>query len=152
MFLVNSRPGLFSATHRSSRSKSFHPHGHPFSRSYGVNLPNSLTRVLSITLGFLPQPTSVGLRYGRSLPNNEVFLDSKIQLNRIGLPRNFPFSSAYSKGGFTSPRTYNQGRTMSNRHAQLILLYSPRFNENGRCWNINQLSIAYAFRPRLRPD
>ena len=152
MFLVNSRLGLFSATHRSSRSESFHPHGHPFSRSYGVNLPNSLTKVLSITLGLLPQPTSVGLRYGRSHPNNEVFLDSRIQLNRFGLPRGFLLSSAYSKGGFTSPRTYNRRRTMSNGHAQSIFLYSPRFNGNGRCWNINQLSIAYAFRPRLRPD
>ena len=57
-----------------------------------------------------------------------------------------------SKGGFSSPCTYNQGRTMSNRHAQLTSLYSPRLNENGRCRNINLLSIAYAFRPRLRPD
>ena len=34
--------------------------GHPFSRSYGVILPSSLTRVLSITLGFSPRlPVSV---------------------------------------------------------------------------------------------
>src|SRR5699024_3214623 len=33
---------------------------HPFSRSYGVILPSSLTRVLSITLGFSPRlPVSV---------------------------------------------------------------------------------------------
>jgi hypothetical protein len=41
---------------------------------------------------------------------------------------------------------------MSIGHAQLTFLYSPRLNEYGRCWNINQLSIAYALRPRLRPD
>jgi hypothetical protein len=34
--------------------------GHPFSRSYGVNLPSSLTRVLSRALGFSPRlPVSV---------------------------------------------------------------------------------------------
>ncbi|AXK21536.1 hypothetical protein DPQ26_00520 [Bacillus sp. E25] len=33
---------------------------HPFSRSYGVILPSSLTRVLSHTLGFSPRlPVSV---------------------------------------------------------------------------------------------
>jgi hypothetical protein len=34
--------------------------GHPFSRSYGVNLPSSLTKVLSRALGFSPHlPVSV---------------------------------------------------------------------------------------------
>ncbi len=49
VFLVNSRPGLFVATHLSSRSKSYHQNGHPFSRSYGANLPSSLTWFLSRT-------------------------------------------------------------------------------------------------------
>jgi hypothetical protein len=34
-----------------------HRPGYPFSRSYGVNLPSSLTRVLSPTSGYLPLPT-----------------------------------------------------------------------------------------------
>src|SRR5262249_47858969 len=38
----------------------------PFSRSYGVNLPSSLTRDHSSTLAHLCPATSVGLRYGRS--------------------------------------------------------------------------------------
>ena len=51
MFLVNSRFYLFSAA--SSRR-------HPFSRSYEVILPSSLTRVLSFVLGFSPRlPVSV---------------------------------------------------------------------------------------------
>ena len=33
-----------------------HGRGHPFSRSYGVNLPSSLTWLLSRTLGFSPRP------------------------------------------------------------------------------------------------
>ena len=47
MFLLNSRLGLCSAA--SSRR-------HPFSRSYGVILPSSLTRVLPFVSGFSPRP------------------------------------------------------------------------------------------------
>ena len=51
MFLINSRLGLFTATYLRR---------HPFSRSYGVILPSSLTIVLSLTLGFSPHlPVSV---------------------------------------------------------------------------------------------
>ena len=56
MFLVNSRNPRFSATPQCSRSKSSHTKGHTFSRSYGVNLPSSLTTVLSRALGFSPRP------------------------------------------------------------------------------------------------
>ncbi len=67
MFLLNSRLGHFSVTHLS---------GHPFSLSYGARLPSSLTRVVSITLGLLPQSTRVGLRYGYFyFTGNEAFLD-----------------------------------------------------------------------------
>jgi len=37
----------------------------PFFRSYGVNLPSSLTMVVSHALGHLSLSTSVGFRYGR---------------------------------------------------------------------------------------
>ena len=47
MFLLNSCLSLFSAAH--SR-------GHPFSRSYGVILPSSLTILLPPALGFSPHP------------------------------------------------------------------------------------------------
>ena len=51
MFLVNSCLGQFSAAY--SRR-------HPFSRSYGVNLPSSLTTLLPMALGFSPHlPVSV---------------------------------------------------------------------------------------------
>ena len=38
--------------------------GRPFSRSYGANLPSSLTEDRSSTFGVFPLPTSVGVRYG----------------------------------------------------------------------------------------
>ena len=51
MFLLNSRLGLFSAAASLQ---------HPFSRSYGVILPSSLTSVLPFVLGFSPcLPVSV---------------------------------------------------------------------------------------------
>ena len=67
MFLVNSRLGLFIAT--SSRFLSCKQLNttltrHPFFRSYGANLPSSLTRVFSSALVRLHQPTCVSLRYG----------------------------------------------------------------------------------------
>ena len=59
MFLVNSCLGRFSAT--SSR-------WHPLSRSYGVNLPSSLTTLLPMALGSSPHlPVSV---CGTGSPNN----------------------------------------------------------------------------------
>ena len=47
MFLLNSCLGLFSAASLTR---------HPFSRSYGVNLPSSLTTLLPLALGFSPHP------------------------------------------------------------------------------------------------
>ena len=48
MFLVNSRPGLVTATPIVRR--------HPVSRSYGAILPSSLTMLLPSALGFSPHP------------------------------------------------------------------------------------------------
>ena len=47
VFLINSRLDLFAAPY--SRRD-------PFSRSYGVNLPSSLTVIHSSTLGYSPRP------------------------------------------------------------------------------------------------
>ena len=50
MFLLNSRSSLVTATPSNPLCyNSVHP-GHPFSRSYGVNLPSSLTMVISHAL------------------------------------------------------------------------------------------------------
>ena len=60
MFLINSRLGLFTAASSRSSRKGYHKKKHPFSRSYGVILPSSLTRILSNTLGYSPRlPVSV---------------------------------------------------------------------------------------------
>ena len=56
MFLVNSHNSHFTATASSSEREARHHRRHTFSRSYGVNLPSSLTRVLSRALGYSPRP------------------------------------------------------------------------------------------------
>ena len=50
VFLINSRLGQFSAAASSSGGWPLHRRRHPFSRSYGVILPSSLTMVLPIAL------------------------------------------------------------------------------------------------------
>ena len=56
MFLVNSRSHLVTATLFCSSRRAFTYQGHTFSRSYGIILPSSFTRVLSSALGFSPHP------------------------------------------------------------------------------------------------
>jgi hypothetical protein len=56
VFLVNSHNRRFTATTNGSWRGANHRQRHTFSRSYGVNLPSSLTRVLSRALGFSPRP------------------------------------------------------------------------------------------------
>ncbi len=95
-------------------------HGHPFSRSYGVNLPSSLTRVISITLGLLSLPTRVGLRYGRYyFIGNEAFLGGMGSAKSPWVSPQLPLTFSYNIwGGFACPSfTYSEGHTMSNRHA-----------------------------------
>ncbi len=48
--------------------------GSPFFRRYGVNLPSSLTEGRSFTCRVFTVPTSVGVRYGRSMIWLEAFL------------------------------------------------------------------------------
>ena len=67
VFLVNSHLGLFTAAVPSSPSKWFHSKWRSLSRSYGTNLPSSLTEILSRALGFSPRlPVSV---YGTDTQN-----------------------------------------------------------------------------------
>ena len=56
MFLVNSRYPLVCATLFSSGRKGLHQKGSSFFRSYGGNLPSSLTTVLPLALVFSTRP------------------------------------------------------------------------------------------------
>ena len=82
MFLINSRLGRFTATPSSSGSKSRHRKGHSFSRSYGVNMPSSLTMVLPIALVCSTRlPVSVLVR--APIASLEVFLGSMGSLTSL---------------------------------------------------------------------
>src|SRR5687768_16147172 len=71
---VKQSPGPISChLPAASWSKSNNSRRHPFSRSYGVRMPSSLTRVRSFTSGRLSLPTCVGFRYGRPMPSPRRF-------------------------------------------------------------------------------
>ena len=72
VFLVNSRLDQFSATSFRFIRKELHDSRLPLFRSYGVNLPSSLTKVHSSALGFSPRlPVSVLVR----IPNTLTYED-----------------------------------------------------------------------------
>ena len=144
MFLLNSRLGLFTAALRA-----IHPKKHPFSRSYGVILPSSLTRVLSHTLGFSPRlPVSVcgtgthfltrGFSWQCGIRNFGTIFPSPSQLS-LTRRRDLPHLQPNCLDAHIQQRAYP------------ILLRPPIAQTEVRWYrNINLLSIAYAFQPRLR--
>jgi len=150
VFLINSHSSHFSAPQIRFGKYSPNGNGDPFSRSYGVRLPSSLKEVLSSTLGYSPHsPESVyGTVTGRA--SDEDFLGSLLRslLCPIGTPHRF--------SGLTTRRIclpdpptsldpHFQSRMGS--HSCVPPKVMTRFQ-----WfrNINRISIAYAFRPRLR--
>lgn len=142
--MLNSRLGLFTAALMRLHAQE-HP---PFSRSYGVILPSSLTRVLSHTLGFSPRlPVSVcgtgtshldrGFSWQCEI-RNFVHTDSPSQLN-------------VTVCGFAYTHALLLGRAQPTARLPYPTA-SPPISQTVRRWyrNINLLSIAYAYRPRLR--
>ena len=143
MFLVNSRQTLFTAT-----SSGFYTlPRHSLSRSYGVMLPSSLTKVLSSALGYSPHlPVSVLVR-SRLEIRTEVFLGSPFRsLQAQNGPA--PIHNVTTAGFPTVRlRTRDGG---NQRPADLQDSVTPSSTLQSWCTNINALSIGYAFRPRLR--
>ena len=136
MFLLNSCLSLFSAA--CSRR-------HPFSRSYGVILPNSLTMLLPPALGFSPHPPvsvyGTGTHYtiaaflGTWLTRFATLFRSTSRLRiiqRICLLYTSPACTGFSIPG-------------SCFHMR------PYSSDNAWYRNLNLLSIAYVLRPVLRP-
>ncbi len=140
MFLINSCLGLFSATNS---------HWYPFSLTYGVNLPSSLTTLLPIVLGFSPRlPVSVCgtgtyvLNSGFSRQCGISCFSTYVSL-RIK-PSKLP---AY----FTTGISTSLARTIPTARSAYPPASPLLSNKHRWYWNFNQLSIGYAFRPRLRP-
>ena len=149
VFLLNSRQGLFTATPKRSAGILPHAQGHSFSRSYGVILPSSLTRVLPVALVFSTRPPvsvcGTGTRsltrgFSRQLGLSHFWPCGPPSPLRIRKRISLPPSSPYRLG----PESNNR------------LAYPPAspLRSNNSTWyrNVDPLSIAYDFRPRLRPD
>ena len=139
MFLINSRLGLFTAT----ASLRF-----PFSRSYGVILPSSLTRVLPFVLEFSSRlPVSVC-----GTGTSELFSGFSRQRGFIRFASLFRSPSALRcltgvlhylpalRLGRTFPSVRSNYPSVSPLHLYVLRWYG----------NLNPLSIIYAFQPRLR--
>ena len=140
VFLLNSRLGHFSAPPVQEG---------PLSRSYRAILPSSLATDHSSAFGFSPRPPVSVSGTGRQGRTLEVFLGSRlrtavrspealryfhVQELPAGLPTGIPYKLQRTypsvRGSFTSP--------------SLLRIHVG-------CWNINQLSIGFAFRLILRP-
>ena len=136
MFLLNSCLGQFSAAHLRE---------HPFSRSYGVILPSSLTMLLPPALGFSPHPP-VSVYGTGTVYTIAAFLDRwSVCFATFVAPRN----TIGLKYGFAciSPPVL---APVFPFPAHTFLL-CPHISDISQYRNFNLLSIGYVFRPRLRP-
>ena len=147
--MVNSRYRLVSATSGRSPCELVHVPRPSFSRSYGCNLPSSLTGVLSRALVFSTSlPVSV---YGTDTIGTprEAFLGS---LDSIGLWRS---SASSTSLGLKNLRLFLQVQPtdlnpLPDLGRPILLRHSTLHSCPWWCRNIDLLAIAYAFRPRLR--
>ncbi len=139
MFLLNSRLDLFAAP--------WLPRD-PFSRSYGVNLPSSLTVIHSSTLGYSPRPpVSV---YGTGACNLKLRSFSR-QHTRAHYPfrRSFMVLSRLSKPELLTPAyTYTLQRPIPSGRGAYVSVSLHRSCSRYR--NINRSSIAITLRLTLR--
>ena len=136
MFLLNSCLSLFSAAIF---------RWHPFSRSYGVILPSSLTMLLPSALGFSPHPPvsvyGTGGRYTiAAFPGSASGCFPTLSSVLI---------TAQSLCGGFSIRSFLLLVRVSSFRAHPFTL-RPRSSDIRRCRNLRLLSIGYVFRPRLR--
>ena len=135
MFLLNSCLSLFSAACISR---------HPFSRSYGVILPSSLTMLLPPALGFSPHPP-VSVYGTGTVQTIAAFLGTHSSHFGTLVPYDSPSRVARR---FFQPDPCPAYPALSIRGSALCM--RPHISVILRYGNLNPLSIGYAFRPLLR--
>ena len=146
MFLVNSRLGRFAAAPAGSPREAVHLQGHPFSRSYGVGMPSSLTMVLPIaSVCSTRPPVSVLVRAPSTLPRGfsrkhglTDFTHALRLTSQAACEADLPASRPTRfHGGVQNP-------------AQLPFSVTPSvIAVRQRYRNVDLLCIGYAWRPRL---
>ena len=123
MFVVNSRLGFSSVAGSSSMSKSLHQLRPSFSRSYGVNMPSSLTIVLPLALVYSTRlPVSVLVR--AHFTSLEAFLGSVVRLNLFTPRGSLSIGSRPSVWGFASTQAYRLRRTFPIVRSSSLLRHS----------------------------
>jgi hypothetical protein len=148
--LVNSRLSRFSATPSCSTGEPLHTTGALLLPKLRSHFAEFLNEGSPVHLSILYLPTCVGLRYGHNAISLEAFPGSSGATNLArAYPRLTITSQDLSMGDFPPMAPYQLGRY---RYRLACPSASPH-RSNDWLWhrNVDLLSIAYAFRPRLRP-
>ena len=167
VFLVNSRLALVSAASSGSRREAFHPTEAPLLPKLRGQFAEFLNQSSPDRLGILYLPTCVGLGYGHRDHSLEAFLGSvgsvtspRTARHRVsGLrgpdlpgppPTRLPRDNQ-RPGSPTLLRPPFAVRLVKGRFArrQPLSIHDLEWARTRWYWNINQLCIDYAFRPRL---
>ena len=139
MFLLNSRRTRFTAARLRGRS---------FSRSYGANLPSSLTSLHSSAFGYSPRlPVSVWGTVPFVLLRGFSWQHEISSFQPFGL---LLYASLLSLSGFAWRNRLTRIEPDSHNRLHLSFCVTPSSNEHWEVRNINRMSIGYAFRPHLR--
>jgi hypothetical protein len=152
VFLLNSRSSLVTATPRKERRCSRLPRGHPFSQSYGVRLPSSLTIVLSRAwVSSTRLPVSVCGTVGGFLARGfSGHLSSPVRV------RCYPFASLFAACMCPTDLPIGPGYRKDPDFLPRAVTFQmrPPFAHNGthRSRNVDRAAIAYPARVRLRTD
>ena len=144
--MINSRLGQFSAAASSSGREALHRRRHPFSRSYGVILPSSLTMVLPIALVCSTHPPVSVCGTGSSrLPRG---FSRKHGLTGFAQSLRPPPQPLWEPRFTSSRPTWPRGDVQNP--VRLPFSVAPSVMAPlRRCRNVYLLCIGYAFRPRL---
>ena len=150
MFLVNSRLGLFTATLSCSTSKSLHTTRVPLLPKLRGDFAEFLSESCLALLSIFYQPTCGGLRYGYPISSRAKFFlaiwNQHLQVRRLS-PSRLTLTSRWIFLPTLATRLYRHFQSsacLSSCVPPLLITNIPKYR------NINRLSIAYAFRPRLR--
>ena len=123
MFVVNSRLGFSSAADSSSNREGLHQLRPSFSRSYGCNLPSSLTRVFPRTLGFSPRlPVSVYGTGGSVLARSFSWQCGIHEFVKVSF--NSPSPLTLMHGGFPCHTGYGLGHALPAACSCALLRHS----------------------------
>ena len=132
------------------RAKRFTYKGHTFSRSYGVNLPSSLTTVLSRALGYSPRPPESVCGTDTKVAPHAAFLGSMGSPTLRAYGSRHHLSALNGGADLPTPPAYRLEPGYPTPGPATLL--RPPFGRTHTWWygNIDPFPITYGFRPRLR--